>query len=44
MMMINSSEESEQEVEPDDFESCLPPIPTQYPTISGDDFGDIVDQ
>ena len=39
-MMINSSEESEQEVEPDDFESCLPPTQTQDPTISGDGFGD----
>ena len=44
MMMINSSEESEEEVEPDDFESCLPPIATQDPTINGDGFGDIVDQ
>ena len=43
-MSINSGEESEEEVEPDDWESCLPPIPTQDPTISGEGFGDVIDQ
>ena len=43
-MSINSGEESEEEVEPDDWESCLPPIPTQDPTISGEGFGDAIDQ
>ena len=35
-MSMNSSEEGEGEVEPDDWESYLPPIPTKDPTISGD--------
>ena len=42
-MSMNSSEDSAQEVEPDDWESCLPPIPTQDLTIIGDGFGDSVD-
>ena len=43
-MSMKSSEDSAQEVKPDDGESCLLPIPTQDLTISGDGFGDAVDQ